>query len=150
MIQSSYKANRCAMAGTSYVYMSAQYHIHVRISYVICVINVQGYKQRKGFIIAQSPMVTTVKDFVKMLYERECGVVVMLCGCEEGGMEMCAQYWPATAGTMMKYGEFMVSTVSINDTKDGFIQRAITITKVRQTRLKNCNKGLRARPERSD
>ena len=31
---------------------------------------------------------------------------------------MCAQYWPATAGTMMKYGDFMVSTVSINDTKD--------------------------------
>ena len=81
---------------------------------------------------------TTVKDFVKMLYERECGVVVMLCGCEEGGVEMCAQYWPATAGTMMKYGEFMVSTVSINDTKDGLIQRAITITdpNVRQTRSK--------------
>ena len=37
-------------------------------------------------------------------------------------------YWPATAGTMMKYGEFMVSTVCINDIKDGFIQRAITIT----------------------
>ena len=34
----------------------------------------------------------------------------------------------ATAGTLMKYGEFMVSTVSINDTKDGFVQRAITIT----------------------
>ena len=89
---------------------------------------IQGYKQRKGFIIAQSPMATTVRDFVKMLYERECGVVVMLCGCEEGGVEVCAQYWPATAGTMMKYGEFMVSTVSINDTNDGFIQRAVTIT----------------------
>ena len=38
---------------------------------------------------------------------------------------MCVQYWPTTAGTMMKYGEFMVSTVNI---KDGFIQRAITIT----------------------
>ena len=73
-------------------------------------------------------MATTVKDFVKMLYERECGVVVMLCGYEERGVEMCAQYWLATAGTLMKYGEFMVSTVSIDDTKDGFIQRAITIT----------------------
>ena len=90
--------------------------------------SLQGYKQRKGFVIAQSPMATTVKDFVKMLYERECGVVVMLCGCEEGGVEVCAQYWPATAGTMMKYGEFVVTTVSINDTNNGFIQRAITIT----------------------
>ena len=79
---------------------------------------------------------TTAKDFIKMLYERECGVVVMLCGCEEGGVEVCAQYWPTTAGTMMKYGEFMVSTVSIN-TKDGFIQRAITITdpKVKNEKL---------------
>ena len=48
-----------------------------------------------------------IKDFIKMLYERECGVVVMLCGCEEEGVEMCAQYWPATVSTMMKYGEFM-------------------------------------------
>ena len=70
---------------------------------------------------------STAGDFVKMLYERECGVVVMLCGCEEGGVEMCVQYWPTTAGTMMKYGEFMVSTVSINDSNDGFIQRTITI-----------------------
>ena len=71
---------------------------------------------------------TITKDFVKMLYEREFGVVVMLCGCEEGEVEVCTQYWPSTTGTMMKYGEYMVSTVSINDTNNGFIQRAITIT----------------------
>ena len=47
-------------------------------------------------------------------------------GCEEGGVELCAQYWPATA-TMMKYGEFMVSTASIDDSGNGFIQRDITI-----------------------
>ena len=95
---------------------------------VTLTISIQGYKQRKGFIIAQSPMMTTAKVFIKMLYERECGVVVMLCGCEEGGVEMCAQYWLPTAGNMMKYEEFMVSTVSINDTNNGVIQRVITIT----------------------
>ena len=52
-------------------------------------ISIQGYKQRKDFIIAQSPMTTTARDFVKMLYERECGVVVMLCRYEEGGVEVC-------------------------------------------------------------
>jgi protein tyrosine phosphatase len=105
----------------------------------MCIHFIQGYKLRKGFIIAQSPMATTVKDFVKMLYERECGVVVMLCGCEEGGVEVCAQYWPATAGTMMKYGEFMVSTTSIDNTNNGFIQRDITIIdpRVRLSTQKN-------------
>ena len=88
----------------------------------------QGYKQKKGFIIAQSPMENTVRDFVKMIYERECGVVVMLCGCEEGGVEMCSQYWPTSAGSMMKYGEFLVSTVNINANNDGYTLRVMTIT----------------------
>ena len=88
--------------------------------------HLQSYKQKKGFIIAQSPMTNTVVDFVKMLYERECGVVVMLCGCEEGGVELCAQYWPATAATM-QHGELLVSTVEVTE-RDGITQRLITIT----------------------
>ena len=72
-------------------------------------------------------MENTVRDFVKMIYERECGVAVMLCGCEEGGVEMCAQYWPTSAGTMIKYGEFVVSTLSISEI-DGVTQRILTIT----------------------
>ena len=87
----------------------------------------QRYKQRKGFIIAQSPMATTVKDFVKMLYERECGVVVMLCGCEEGGVELCAQYWPATVATMMECGELLVSTEEVTE-RNKITQRLIKIT----------------------
>ena len=89
----------------------------------------QSYKRKRNFIIAQSPIINTARDFIKMLYERECGVVVMLCGCEEGGVEMCAQYWPMSAGTMMKYGEFMVSTVNVKNIEGG-TQRNITITEV--------------------
>ena len=72
-------------------------------------------------------MINTARDFIKMLYQRECSVVVMLCGCEEGGEEMCAQYWPRSAGTMMKYGEFLVTTVNVVNTEGG-IQRNLTIT----------------------
>ena len=38
----------------------------------------QGYMQNKGFIITQPPMRSTISDFWKMVYERECGVIVML------------------------------------------------------------------------
>ena len=38
----------------------------------------QGYKQSKRFIIAQAPMKSTVCDFWRMVYERECSVIVML------------------------------------------------------------------------
>ena len=46
---------------------------------------VQGYKHKKAFIVAQSPMESTAKDFWKMIVERECTAVVMLCGFEEDG-----------------------------------------------------------------
>ena len=87
----------------------------------------QGYTQKKSFIIAQSPMKNTLNDFVKMLYQRECGVVVMLCGCEEGGVEMCAQYWPSSVGRSTKYGDLVVSTTKIDKAREGLIKRTITI-----------------------
>ena len=65
--------------------------MHVLVCAVLlnvhCIIlsHVQGYKHKKAFIIAQSPMENTVKDFWKMIVERECTVVVMLCGFEEDG-----------------------------------------------------------------
>jgi len=45
----------------------------------------QGYKQYKGFIIAQAPMQFMCRDVWKMVYERECGVVVMLSDVVENG-----------------------------------------------------------------
>ena len=45
----------------------------------------KGYKHKKAFIVAQNPMESTTRDFWKMVKERECTVVVMLCGLEENG-----------------------------------------------------------------
>ena len=53
------------------------------------VIYAQGYKQQRAFIIAQSPMESTARDFWKMVYDRKCGVIVMLCDLVEGGKVLC-------------------------------------------------------------
>lgn len=45
----------------------------------------KAYKQRRGIIVAQAPMRNTTEDFWKMLYERECAVVVMLSDLKEKG-----------------------------------------------------------------
>ena len=45
----------------------------------------QGYKQQRAFIIAQSPMESTARDFWKMVHDRKCGVIVMLCDLVEDG-----------------------------------------------------------------
>ncbi|CAI8010985.1 Receptor-type tyrosine-protein phosphatase mu [Geodia barretti] len=46
---------------------------------------VNGYKQKRAFIIAQSPMESTARDFWKMVHDRKCGVIVMLCDLLEDG-----------------------------------------------------------------
>ena len=60
-------------------------HLLVSLRYISVHVHMQGYKQYKGFIIAQAPMQFTCRDFWKMIYERECGVVVMLSDLVENG-----------------------------------------------------------------
>ena len=79
-------------------------------------------------------MKNTVRDFVKMIYERECGVVVMLCGCEEGGVEMCAQYWPSSTRSKVKCGDLSVKTSKVVE-NDGITQRTLTITNTKASKL---------------
>ena len=45
----------------------------------------QGYKQQRAFIMAQSPMESIARDFWKMVHDRKCGVIVMLCDLVENG-----------------------------------------------------------------
>ena len=54
-------------------------------SYCTVTTFVQGYKQQRAYIIAQSPMESTARDFWKMVTDRKCGVIVMLCQLEEDG-----------------------------------------------------------------
>ncbi|VDK24861.1 unnamed protein product [Taenia asiatica] len=46
------------------------------------------------YIAAQDPLESTVADFLTMVCEQRCPLIIMLSGHEEGGTEKCAQYWP--------------------------------------------------------
>lgn len=45
----------------------------------------QGYNSRKEFIAAQGPLPATVKDFWRMIWEKNVQTLVMLTGCNEQG-----------------------------------------------------------------
>jgi len=45
----------------------------------------QGYKNKKAYIMAENPMSSTVATMLKVLYNRKVGVVVMLSLLKEGG-----------------------------------------------------------------
>ena len=54
------------------------------------------YRQKHAFIISQGPMEKTCRDFWKMVYERECGVIVMLSGLVEGGRVRISLSYPGS------------------------------------------------------
>ena len=45
----------------------------------------QGYKQKDAYIVTQGPMKNTVEDFWKMMWEYQCGCIMMLCDLIEDG-----------------------------------------------------------------
>jgi len=84
-----------------------------------------GYKQKKAFIIAQGPLDTTCRDFWKMVYERNCGAIVMLSAISENGEDVCFRYWPMNG--VEQYGEFRVSNLELMR-HDGFLERIFSVT----------------------
>ena len=79
---------RVALRGERNDYIHAVF-VHVTICDKTCRTSsncyAQGYKQQRAFIIAQSPMESTARDFWKMVIDRKCGVIVMLCDFVEDG-----------------------------------------------------------------
>ena len=72
----------------------------------------QGYKQKKAYIIAQGPLENTCRDFWKMIYERDCCAIVMLSGVAEGGQ---VSGWGSKLAVSVKVADMiLVSSVSCN------------------------------------
>ena len=103
----------------------------------------KGYKQDKAFIVAQSPIQNTVRDFWKVIHDRQCASIVMLCEIMEDGrvsysvhlllywslinlfQEACAAYWPESGA--FTYGDMTVTIVSAVEAKE-FTTRVFKVT----------------------
>eukprot|EP00731_Ephydatia_muelleri_P019065 Em0011g1105a len=93
---------------------------------------VNGYKQQKAFIIAQGPLKSTCRDFWKMACDRKCGAIVMLSQLEEGGKEVCHQYWPDQGIEI--YGEFTIESGE-QEARDGYTIRTLYLATAKSTQI---------------
>jgi protein tyrosine phosphatase len=84
-----------------------------------------NHRQKQAFIIAQAPMEETCRDFWKMVYERECGVIVMLSGLVEAGRVTCQRYWPTSDVEL--YGEYAITRLE-EQRHNSYIERVFSVT----------------------
>lgn len=66
----------------------------------------QGYKEKKAFIVTQGPSEETCNEFWKMVYQYNCGTVVMLSDMIEHNKQVCSPYWPKAGSE--DYGDYNV------------------------------------------
>ncbi|XP_057605744.1 receptor-type tyrosine-protein phosphatase eta [Hippopotamus amphibius kiboko] len=69
-----------------------------------------GYLSKKDFIATQGPLPNTLKDFWRMVWEKNVYAIVMLTKCVEQGRTKCEAYWPSKQA--QDYGDVTVAMTS--------------------------------------
>ncbi|XP_067605100.1 receptor-type tyrosine-protein phosphatase eta isoform X2 [Pseudorca crassidens] len=69
-----------------------------------------GYHSKREFIATQGPLPNTLKDFWRMVWEKNVYAVVMLTKCAEQGRTKCEEYWPSKQA--QDYGDITVAMTS--------------------------------------
>lgn len=70
-------------------------------------------ESRARFICTQGPTDDTLVDFWHMVFEERCSCIVMLCRCQEEGVDKCAEYFPARVeDPAQPFGEYEVQMLA--------------------------------------
>lgn len=85
--------------------------------------------QRRAYIMAQGPLVSTVGDFWTMVWEQRMSVIVMVTQLREKDREKCAQYWPDDTGpdSAEDYGPANVVLVSEVLSSSSIMERVLEL-----------------------
>ncbi|KAF2071212.1 hypothetical protein CYY_007464 [Polysphondylium violaceum] len=86
------------------------------------------------YICTQGPLLNTIYDFWKMIYEQKSNIIVMLTKVEENLKIKCDKYWPEK--DEMKCGKFIVKFETSLIIPDVLLRREFTLhnTKTKESR----------------
>ncbi|KAL5016386.1 hypothetical protein ScPMuIL_005975 [Solemya velum] len=88
---------------------------------------VDGYDRDKAYVAAQGPVDHTLKDFWRMVWQLDSGIIVMLTNLTECGQMKCVQYWP-NPGAPHTYGSVASRLIEEEEFAD-FTVRTLGIRK---------------------
>ncbi|XP_048405078.2 receptor-type tyrosine-protein phosphatase R-like isoform X6 [Stegostoma tigrinum] len=84
---------------------------------------IRGYRgQQRAYIATQGPMINTVNDFWRMVWQEDCPVIVMITKLKEKN-EKCVLYWPEKRGI---YGKVEVLVNSVTE-YEHYVIRDLTL-----------------------
>ncbi|CAF1466097.1 unnamed protein product [Rotaria magnacalcarata] len=70
---------------------------------------IDGFEKANVYIATQGPMINTMNDFWKMIWEKDVSVLVMITNIKECGRVKCDIYWPQEGA--QTYGTIQVTLV---------------------------------------
>ena len=81
---------------------------------------VDSYARKDAFIVTQTPMMSTVNDFWKMIFDHDVNTIIAMNG-PDFKEDSLAEYWPAE-NSSCSYDPFVVSNERVIDTQSMFIR----------------------------
>ncbi|XP_076819208.1 receptor-type tyrosine-protein phosphatase alpha-like [Clavelina lepadiformis] len=91
---------------------------------------IDSYDVPKKYIATQGPKANTISDFWRMVWQSECGVIVMLANVIENGKRKCEKYWPEP-NQPINYNQIRVSLLS-EAKYDDYVVRGFTLSKLEE------------------
>ncbi|KAJ8016574.1 hypothetical protein DPEC_G00008650 [Dallia pectoralis] len=87
---------------------------------------IKGATQTRKYIASQGPLINTLVDFWRMIWQYDVKVIIMACREFENGKKKCERYWTNFAETV-PFGVFRVSNDKESSPNEEVVVRNLTV-----------------------
>ncbi|GMR41685.1 hypothetical protein PMAYCL1PPCAC_11880, partial [Pristionchus mayeri] len=84
--------------------------------------------EKRKYFCTQGPIVGTIEDFWRMIWQEKSKSILMLCNIVEQGKKKCEQYWPEGVPFQAQYGPISVKVVKSREWNKCITRTTLTLS----------------------